>query len=443
MGLEIGKCKCSCNKDNQQTANFENINNNIIEYDNSENNQNSPYNISSPVNKKNLKEFVSGKTQTQNESTFQKNKQTNTLYSSMNSQLINTATSKFTESNNNDNYKITLIQSVFRGYIYRKNYKFIKQKQIQETNQLLTQFIEQYTKFNLKRAESLIGTKFDRNGYKLYYNDENEINKLFNISYGKIFNTKLLILSGIIPSFYTGEVNINNQRHGYGILLKNDGSKYEGHWKNNIFNGWGRFIDYDGTLIESNFINGKANGKGMKKTLNGLLYIGDFIDNLKDGNGKEETNEHIYEGEFKKDKKNGNGKLIYKLLNDYYEGEFKDNCITGVGFYTWKNKDTYKGTFVNGKMHGKGYYKWPDGGEYYGEYVNNIKEGNGKFKWSNGRIFEGQFKKGKPHGFGKLKIGNLEFKVEFNNGKLVTNIKELMKMGKESNNKNNEDFDLN
>ncbi len=443
MGLEIGKCKCSCNKDNQQTANFENINNNIIEYDNSENNQNSPYNISSPVNKKNLKEFVSGKTQTQNESTFQKNKQTNTLYSSMNSQLINTATSKFTESNNNDNYKITLIQSVFRGYIYRKNYKFLKQKQIQETNQLLTQFIEQYTKFNLKRAESLIGTKFDRNGYKLYYNDENEINKLFNVSYGKIFNTKLLILSGIIPSFYTGEVNINNQRHGYGILLKNDGSKYEGHWKNNIFNGWGRFIDYDGTLIESNFINGKANGKGMKKTLNGLLYIGDFIDNLKDGNGKEETNEHIYEGEFKKDKKNGNGKLIYKLLNDYYEGEFKDNCITGVGFYTWKNKDTYKGTFVNGKMHGKGYYKWPDGGEYYGEYVNNIKEGNGKFKWSNGRIFEGQFKKGKPHGFGKLKIGNLEFKVEFNNGKLVTNIKELMKMGKESNNKNNEDFDLN
>ncbi len=443
MGLEIGKCKCSCNKDNQQTANFENINNNIIEYDNSENNQNSPYNISSPVNKKNLKEFVSGKTQTQNESTFQKNKQTNTLYSSMNSQLINTATSKFTESNNNDNYKITLIQSVFRGYIYRKNYKFIKQKQIQETNQLLTEFIEQYTKLNLKRAESLIGTKFDINGYKLYYNDENEINKLFNYNYGQIFNTKLLIISGIIPSFYTGQVNINNQRHGFGILLKNDGSKYEGHWKNNIFNGWGRFIDYDGTLIECNFINGKANGKGMKKTLNGLLYIGDFIDNLKDGNGKEETNEHIYEGEFKKDKKNGNGKLIYKLLNDYYEGEFKDNCITGVGFYTWKNKDTYKGTFVNGKMHGKGYYKWPDGGEYYGEYVNNIKEGNGKFKWSNGRIFEGQFKKGKPHGFGKLKIGNLEFKVEFNNGKLVTNIKELMKMGKESNNKNNEDFDLN
>jgi hypothetical protein len=443
MGLEIGKCKCNCNKDNQQTANFENINNNIIEYNNSDNNQNSPYNISSPMNQKNLKEFVNCKTQTQNDSSFQKKQQINPLYSSINSQFVNTASSKYTEKNNNDNYKITLIQSVFRGYNLRKNYKYLKQKQIQETNQLLKDFIEQYTKFNLKRAESLIGTKFDKNGYKLYYNDENEINKLFNFDYGKIYNTKILIISGIIPSFYTGEVNINNERHGYGILLKNDGTKYEGHWKNNIFNGWGRFIDYDGTLIECNFINGKANGKGMKKTLNGLLYIGDFIDNLKDGYGKEETNEHIYEGEFKKDKKNGNGKLIYKLLNDVYEGEFKDNCITGVGFYTWKNKDTYKGTFVNGKMHGKGFYKWPDGGEYYGDYVNNIKEGNGKFKWSNGRIFEGQFKKGKPHGFGKLKIGNMEFKVEFNNGKLVTNIKELMKMGKEIKNKNNEYFDLN
>ena len=438
MGNELGKCKCACHKDEQNTANFENLDNNNNQ--NSENNPaNIPFIINSSLGQSNLKEYVNGRNHNQIDD---KLKGGNNIFLNSFSQFGNSTGSKFFEKSP-EIIKITKIQSYYRGYNLRKNYKYLKQKQIQETNQLLKDFIEQYTKFNLKRAESLIGTKFDKNGYKLYYNDENEINKLFNFDYGKIYNTKILIISGIIPSFYTGEVNINNERHGYGILLKNDGTKYEGHWKNNIFNGWGRFIDYDGTLIECNFINGKANGKGMKKTLNGLLYIGDFIDNLKDGYGKEETNEHIYEGEFKKDKKNGNGKLIYKLLNDVYEGEFKDNCITGVGFYTWKNKDTYKGTFVNGKMHGKGFYKWPDGGEYYGEYVNNIKEGNGKFKWSNGRIFEGQFKKGKPHGFGKLKIGNMEFKVEFNNGKLVTNIKELMKMGKENKNKINEDFDLN
>ncbi len=440
MGSQIANCKCSCEKDTQ--VNLDNNKNNI---DNiiTENNISNQIHLLTPINQKNLKEFVSTKAQNQNDNSIHKSK---ILFNSNSNSnfYLNSTNSKKQDKSINETDKIIQIQSIYRGYLYRKKYyTYIKQNQIQETNQLLKDLIEQYTKFNLKRAESLLGTKFDKNGYKDYYKDPNEINKLFNYNYGKIYYSKILNLTGIIPSFYTGEVNINYERHGYGILLRNDGTKFEGHWKKNIFSGWGRLIDYDGTLIESNFINGKANGKGIKKTLNNCVYIGDFIDNLKDGNGKEETNDHIYEGEFKKDKKNGNGKLIYKILKDTYEGEFKDNCITGVGFYTWKNKDTYKGTFVNGKMHGKGFYKWPDGGEYYGDYVNNIKEGNGKFKWANGRIYEGQFKRGKPHGLGKLKIGNMEFKVEFKDGKLNTNIRELIKLGKEIKGKNNEDFDLN
>ena len=96
-------------------------------------------------------------------------------------------------------------------------------------------------------------------------------------------------------------------------------------------------------------------------------------------------------------------------------------------------------------MHGKGLYKWPDGGEYYGDYVNNIKEGNGRFKWVNGKIFEGQFKKGRPDGLGKLITGNKEVNVEFKDGKLVTNIKEMIMKDKEKENKikNNEDDDFN
>jgi hypothetical protein len=423
MGNEFGNCKCNCKKDSHLTTNFDRR---VYENQNTENND-----LNSPLNKRNLKYFVNNKSN-QNDNSSQKFKQIYSPFSNTASNIRNSTNSKFYETNFLETEKSIKIQSVYRGYSYRKKYNnYIKQKQIEETNQLLKDLIEQYTKFNLKRAESLIGTKFDRNGYKNYYKDEKEINKLFKYNYGKTFKTKLLIIPENIPSFYQGEVNINNKRHGYGILLRNDGSKFEGYWRNDIFNGWGRFIDYDGTLIESNFINGKANGKGMKKYINNVIYIGDFIDNLKEGNGKEETKEHLYEGEFKQDKKNGNGKLIYKLLNDIYEGEIKDNCITGVGFYTWKNKDTYKGTFLNGKMHGKGYYKWPDGGEYYGDYVNNIKEGNGRFKWANGRIFEGQFKGGKPNGFGKLIIGNMEFNVQFKDGKLVTNIKELIRKDQE------------
>ena len=433
MGADIGECKCNCNKDLQFTTNFDKIN---YDYQNTENDSN---NINSPTNGKILKDFVNLKSQNQTNS-YQKPHLFNSVFSTVNTQFQTSTGSKFFE-NNIENTKSIKIQSIYKGYIYRKKYNnYIKQKQIEETNQLIKDLIEQYTKFNLKRAESLIGTKFDKKGYKIYYKDKNQINNLFKYNYGKIFYTKLLIYHDTISSFYSGEVNINNEKHGYGILLKSDGSKFEGSWRLNNFTGWGRFIDYDGTLIESYFFNGKANGKGMKKNINNCIYIGDFINNLKDGYGKEETNEYLYEGEFKNDKKNGNGKLIYKLLNDIYEGEFKDNFITGVGFYTWKNKDTYKGSFINGKMHGKGFYKWPDGGEYYGDYYNNIKEGNGRFKWANGKIFEGQFKNGKPNGFGKLIIGKNEFKVEFKDGRLVTNIKELKNKKKENDNLNNENL---
>ena len=433
--------KCSCNKDSDQT---ENIINNLDDANNDPNkeNENENFNMSQNFNNQNdLKFFVQGKKNSDN---------LNLKSSNNNTTQINP---KFTKENlnQNDTYKIVLIQSVYRGHAFRNLYNSeLKQKLTQEVNQLIKDLTEQYTKFNLKRAESLIGSKFDKLGYKTFYpenskSEKEEKEKLFTYDYGKTYNCNLLIISGIIPSFYIGQVKLDYARHGYGVTLLSDGSKYEGYWRNNYFTGWGRYIDSDGTLYEGYFLNGKLNGKGIKKSLNGNVYIGDFVDNKREGTGKEETNEHIYEGEFKNDKKNGNGKLAYKLLKDTYEGEFKDNCITGMGFYTWANKDTYKGTFVNGKMHGKGLYKWPDGGEYYGEYVNNIKEGNGRFKWVNGKVFEGQFKRGKPSGFGKLKTSNREIDVEFKDGKLLTNIRDVIQKQKEKelNNKNVEDQEVN
>ena len=57
------------------------------------------------------------------------------------------------------------------------------------------------------------------------------------------------------------------------------------------------------------------------------------------------------------------------------------------------------------------------GEEYYGEYVNGIKEGNGIYKYLNGKIYDGQFSKGR----GKVIFdkGNIQYKVIFQNGKLI------------------------
>ena len=72
-------------------------------------------------------------------------------------------------------------------------------------------------------------------------------------------------------------------------------------------------------------------------------------------------------------------------------------------------------------MNGKGIFKWKSGEEYYGEYVNGLIEGNGIYKYLNGKIYDGQFSQGRPSGNGKVifEKGNIQYKVIFQNGKLI------------------------
>ena len=332
------------------------------------------------------------------------------------------------------------IQAIFRGYNYRENlYPEIKCIQIEETNKMIKSLSEEFIKFCMKSAERNFGNKYSKKGWKIFYSDKygfspndisEEMKRILSFNYGFVLNTKIKHIPHY--SFYSGQVNLDNEKHGYGIYITSEGFKYEGFWNQDSFTGWGRIIDKEGVLMEGIFNDAVLTGKGIKKSLNGNIYIGDFVNNIREGKGKEITNELIYEGEFKDDKKNGKGKLVYKLLRDIYEGDFVDNKITGEGYFIWGNRDTYKGTFLDGKMHGKGVYKWPDGGEYYGDYVNNVKEGFGVFRWTNGKIYEGEFKNGKPDGIGKLKTHKRDLDVEFKDGRLITNVKEL--------GKNNETF---
>ena len=47
--------------------------------------------------------------------------------------------------------------------------------------------------------------------------------------------------------------------------------------------------------------------------------------------------------------KNGQGSIKYLKLGRKYEGEFKNNEITGYGYLIYENKQTYKGNLVDGK----------------------------------------------------------------------------------------------
>jgi hypothetical protein len=296
--------------------------------------------------------------------------------------------------------KIKLLQSLIRKHLFKKN---IKHTLVQESTQIYEEFRSLFTSNNLQRAEE----KYQ----KLHYKD-NLIEPCF------LVQTKIII-SKDRSSFYSGELNINSEKHGKGFLLKENGSKYEGIWKEDQLI-YGRYIDSDGSMSEGFFMNNKLTGLGSFLTLGSYSYEGNFIENEKSGIGKEETFDYSYEGEFKNNYKNGHGKQIFKNLGDIFVGEFKEDKISGNGCYLFKNGEKYNGSFEDGMMHGFGTYTWPDGSEYTGDYINNIKHGNGVFRMNNGKVYEGPFFEGKPHGNGKLtNTKGVIAVVEFVNGKIM------------------------
>lgn len=228
---------------------------------------------------------------------------------------------------------------------------------------------------------------------------------------------------------YIGSVNKYNEKHGFGILYKINGSKYEGLFIKNKFTGWGRYIDSSENYYEGFFSNFSLNSFGCKISKNNSQYIGCFKNDQKHHIGYEETSEHKYEGNFSGNLKHGFGKLTFKDSKDVYEGKFIKNSITGIGVYHWENSsDLYKGEFLNGKMHGPGEYLWKNGDIYYGNYYNGVKSGPGKIFYQNGRILECVFRNGKPEGLGRLIINEENYEVEFEDGVLVQTISNLGNM---------------
>lgn len=311
-----------------------------------------------------------------------------------------------------------LIQKMYRGYKMRNLFtKSLKSSLIEEEKQFITTQLSQYEqKYNviIKNLNKIFQTKFKFLTKPQPTQDDNK---------KTLFNCKLLIRQkDNITTLFRGKTNINLEYEGNGELYSSKGYKLEGEFKNGEFTGYGKMYTIEGDLLEGHFISGKLEGDGHKVSLDLTIYTGKFKNGFREGKGVEETPEHIYTGEFKGDNKHGQGKVKYKLYKDIYQGEFKDNAITGYGLYIWENHHTYQGELVNGKMHGKGLYKWPEGGEYEGEYVNGIKEGKGIFTWEDGKIFKGPFTNGKPHGKGILIFNDTQIDVEFVNGKLNKDI---------------------
>ena len=308
--------------------------------------------------------------------------------------------------------KFRSVQKTINGFLYRIKFRqIIRAELYQKSQNLLIKHEEDFTsvyQLNLAQFNTQI-----YNSSHIYNEEDGNLVRIFKCALVQNEQNQAV-------SLYKGEVNLETEKHGFGILYLKNSSYFEGYWIRDTFSCLGRYIDESGCLYEGKFLNGKLNGEGMKLTQKGSIFRGNFVDGYLEGFGYEESDELSYEGNFEREMKSGKGNYFFKLLNEKYDGISTNNEITGYGTYVWNNKESYEGPFLKGKMHGKGKYKWPEGGEYEGDYFDNIKTGMGIFKWSNGKVYEGSFADGKPHGSGIIKsLSDNKYEVVFVNGKIV------------------------
>lgn len=115
----------------------------------------------------------------------------------------------------------------------------------------------------------------------------------------------------------------------------------------------------DGSYYEGSFVKGKKSGKGKIILSNGSTYEGDFNDDKIDGKVCFFLKQGIFQWSD----------------NKKYEGEWKDNCISGFGNFT-KARKLYRGYFFNDKKHGFGINYYLDSDAFMiGFWINDCIEG--------------------------------------------------------------------
>ena len=275
---------------------------------------------------------------------------------------------------NNDQIKaVQKIQKKWRNHFFRKILETKKpQLRLESENFLKAQY-----ELCDKAGPIVPDDDFNLQGWKKFYPPNDQF---FNFNKGFVIPYGIKIKHPNDPknvSVYEGDINIKNQKHGFGRLTTVK-SVFLGEWRNDQFTGWGRETRRSGKVLEGKYINGVVEGKGILKNAKGNTYIGDFSNSKRHGKGVLDTHKVHYEGEFKNDKLSGKGRITFKNEGHYYEGDFDNNEINGYGTFVWKNGDSYTGQMMNGKMHGKGRYCYSNGVVFEGIYANGMKQAKGK-----------------------------------------------------------------
>jgi len=203
---------------------------------------------------------------------------------------------------------------------------------------------------------------------------------------------------------YTGDM-IRGRCHGTGTMYYNNGGWYAGQWDNGSWagEGSGKYIFDDGSCYEGSYKNGERHGTGVYTYASGSCYTGNWVNGERNGIGTMHyANGGWYTGLWTDGEWSGNGTGKY-IFDDgsSYEGDYRDGKRHGIGTYLYADGSSYTGSWENGEKNGTGTMHYANGGWYTGTWQNGSRTGNGTGKeiYSNG-TYEGEFLNGKRHGQG-------------------------------------------
>jgi predicted nucleic acid-binding Zn-ribbon protein len=91
--------------------------------------------------------------------------------------------------------------------------------------------------------------------------------------------------NGVFMGTYEGDLNSKGQRHGFGVLICDNGNSYEGDWKNDKRDGLGIARYSSGDVYDGEWKRGKRQGHGVMYIEAGDTYIGSWEKGLKHGAG--------------------------------------------------------------------------------------------------------------------------------------------------------------
>jgi len=91
--------------------------------------------------------------------------------------------------------------------------------------------------------------------------------------------------NGVFMGTYEGDLNAESQRHGFGVLLCDNGNSYEGEWKKDKRDGLGIARYSSGDVYDGQWQRGKREGHGVMYIEAGDTYIGSWNNGLKHGAG--------------------------------------------------------------------------------------------------------------------------------------------------------------